>query len=514
MLTAQKENIPLDTESVTQRPPSPRSFDKVVNSIEGLRERVQGFTLEQVSDMDQQLHTLLMQLEELQQTLKALTEMKQRINQLSTAVQKAEAESLEQSKLVTLVEPIPVQSITRIGSLLKFHRVIKLLKEANGGSEVLVSAEAQAKSSSPLRPVEVTPNSKNESELETDLSTINHELSDSSDPSVSAGEVPDKFEPVLRRQRAQIDFRPVPPKPDETDSKNSANGATDLLTMGHEPPQKSENETPVDVTSEELELTEANLLLAPEMEFEPLSNEPGDSLQDEPTTSIETQEIAPEFADTRQELLSTRAIEEVNTETVPDRAPMEVSADAYFDQRLLEDLIKDYGEFTILPSSTPTAETKRERKSETTVAEPPINVSVPPVASTQPNLLLPRKDGDLDLKLKKLIKDYGQYDLYSRQTPLKLKTGVVVSFLVLTLIFSGFYFFSSPKPTVPAKPPSASQRQISSEPAPKETAPNAEPDLSETLPISSGSNVDLPKPVDKGTSQNLVNKGTTKRNTK
>ena len=145
MLTAQKENSPLDTELLTQRPPSARSFDRVVNSIEGLRERVQGFTLEQVSEVDQRLRTMSLQLGELQRTVRALAEMKQRMSRLQKAVQQAEAESLERSRLATLVEPIAVQSIARVGTLLKFQRVIKLLKEAKSGSGVSVSADAEAK---------------------------------------------------------------------------------------------------------------------------------------------------------------------------------------------------------------------------------------------------------------------------------------------------------------------------------------------------------------------------------
>jgi len=132
---------------------------------------------------------------------------------------------------------------------------------------------------------------------------------------------------------------------------------------------------------------------------------------------------------------------------------------------------------------------------------------------TQPNLPSPRKDGELDRKLKKLIKDYGEYDLYSRPTPLKLKTGVVAAFLVLTLIFSGFYFFSSTKPAVPASASSTSQSQSSSVAAPKEPAPNVETNSGETLSPPSVSNVDLPKPVEAGSSQNVANK-VTKKTTK
>ena len=79
MLTAQKENSPLETEPLPQRPQTTRSLDRMVTSIEGLRERVQGFTVEQVSEVDQRLRTMSLQLGELQQRLRALAEMKQQI---------------------------------------------------------------------------------------------------------------------------------------------------------------------------------------------------------------------------------------------------------------------------------------------------------------------------------------------------------------------------------------------------------------------------------------------------
>jgi hypothetical protein len=400
-----------------------------------------------------------LQLGELQRTVRALAEMKQRMSRLQKAVQQAEAESLERSRLATLVEPIAVQSIARVGTLLKFQRVIKLLKEAKSGSGVSASADAGAKTPPLPKPVEVIPASpKNERELGTGLPAIRHEL-----------------------------------------------------------PESSASETTVDVRSEDLEQTEATLHPPPvEIDFEPnepFSHEPDNAIFDESTTSIEPREIIAEFADTRDEPLPSHAIYEADTEIAAVQTQMAASEEADFDQRLLDDLIKDYGEFTILPSSTPKPEAKKEPKPEPTPATPRVKASAPVVPSTQPNLPSPRKDGELDRKLKKLIKDYGEYDLYSRQTPLKLKTGVVAAFLVLTLIFSGFYFFSSPKPAVPASASSASQSQSSSETATKEPAPNAETNSGETVSPPSVSNVDLPKPVEAGASQNVANK-VTKKTTK
>jgi hypothetical protein len=473
MLTAQKENSPLVTEPLPQH--HPRSFDKVVNSIEGLRERVQGFTLEQVSEVDQRLRTMSLQLGELQRRLRALAEMKQQMGRLQKAVQQAEAESLEQSSLATLVEPIAVESIAQFGTLLKFRRVIKLLKEAKSGSGALASAAAKGSAPVLPKPVEITPElPKNDHELATDWPAIQHELR-----------------------------------------------------------ERSTNEDIVVVTSAAPEQTEGVFDPAPvEMDFEPkeiFSNEPADAIfLDENAASIQPREIVAEFADTRDEPPPSReaifeefkgtedtevhlAIPETETVETTGQTHTAASEEADFDQRLLDDLIKDYGEFTILPSSTPKDEANKEPKHQPTTATPRAKAFATANPPAQPNLPSPRKDGELDRKLKKLIKDYGEYDLYSRQTPLKLKTGVVAAFLVLTLIFAGFYFFSSPKSTVPASASSASPSQSSSETAPKQTSPIGETNGGEALSTPSVSNVDVPKTVETGASHNATNKGTAKK---
>jgi hypothetical protein len=487
MLTAQKENNPLETQPLPQRPPTMRSIDRMVNSIEGLRERVEGFTLEQLSEVEQRLRAMSRRLGELQRTLNALAEIKQRIIRLQKPVAQAEAESLEQSRLATLAEPIAVQSIAHVGRLLKFRRVIKLLKEAKSVSGVLKSADPQFRTLVVPKPFETVPEpATNEPELAPDLGSIEYELS-----------------------------------------------------------ERSANETPVDVTREDLEQTEAILHPDPaEAEFdsnEPFSNESTDVMFfDDNTASIHRRGINAEFEDTREEPQPSYVAALTDTDSGMDEAIFEefkgtgnmeahlaipetetvettvqtheaASEEADFDQRLLDDLIKDYGEFTILPGSTPRREAKKEPKLELITPERRVEASATVNPASQQNLPLQRKDGELDRKLKKLIKDYGEYDLYSRQTPLKLKTGIVAAFLVLTLIFSGFYFFSSSKSAAPVNASSASPSQSSSDTASKKTSSSGETTSGETFSAPSVSNVDTPKTVEAGMSNNLADKATAKK---
>src|SRR5215831_9562344 len=486
MLTAEKENSPLEAEPLPEPLQTTRSFDRMVNSIAGLRERVQGFTLEQVLDADQRLHRMSRQLSELQRTLRALAEMKQQVSRLQKAVQQAKAESLEQSKSATLVEPIAIQSIAHVGTLLKFRGLIKFLKEAKAASGVLVSADVKARLSVVPKPLEILQEPRNEQEFATDLPTMQHELlenSDNKDIAVVMNEATEQTEAVFHPATLEADFE--------------ANEAF------------SNERTGVAFFDDSTALNRTGEIIA---EFADTRDEPPTS---HVRTLIETdtrrdETIFEEFRGTGK-VETNLAVSETETvdATVQSRAPTSDEAD--FDQRLLDDLIKDYGEFTILPTSNAKHEVKKETKIEPGTTLSRVNAPATVNPPTQPNLPSQRKDGELDRKLKKLIKDYGEYDLYSRQTPLKLKTGVVAAFLVLTLIFSGFYFFSSPKSAVPASASSASQSQSFSNTASEETPRIGESNGGETLSPPSVSNVDVPKSVEAGASHNVGNRVTAKK---
>jgi DNA repair exonuclease SbcCD ATPase subunit len=116
MLTAHRENDQDTVKSFAQGHPTTRSFDRVVNSIDGLRERVQKFSVEQLSEVDQSLNAMSSRLAELQKTLKAIREIKDQLEQIK--VQRAEAESLQQNCMAALDRAVPVQSITQVCTLL------------------------------------------------------------------------------------------------------------------------------------------------------------------------------------------------------------------------------------------------------------------------------------------------------------------------------------------------------------------------------------------------------------
>jgi uncharacterized protein HemX len=55
-----------------------------------------------------------------------------------------------------------------------------------------------------------------------------------------------------------------------------------------------------------------------------------------------------------------------------------------------------------------------------------------------------QKHGELDRQLKNIIKDYGEYDLYSHQSSTNVKKLALATFAALALMLGVWYFFKAP----------------------------------------------------------------------
>jgi hypothetical protein len=454
---ARKENNQSKNTPFPQRLPTAGSFDKVVNSIDGLRDRVQGFTVEQVSEADEKLRTISLGLSELQRRLRVLCQMKDRVNRLKENIQGAQAQSLEESRSTIEAEPMPDHAIPHVENLLKLRQVIKLIKVTQNVSVTLTPRDQDVQPPVIFEPFEIVskgPKTSMTCELPLPEQSLT-EAQKHEENIVASTESPEKSEEVYDRDQLE----------EADEGQFFSNEAADA-------PQSAETVGSI-----------------------PIENLPIDNLHLDSINATEYPQLNRSFP-----------MDEVPAAS--DQARTEVSEDADFDHRLLDDLIKNYGEFSIMPSSPAGAKVHQERKNGDPIPTLRTDSAIAVPLARQPSFPLQRKDGELDRKLKKLIKDYGEYDLYSRQTPLKLKTGVIAAFLLLTLVFSGFYFFSSPKSAITPSVSSASQSQNDSAAPSKETTPSVETSKGEA---SSGSNGDALKAIDSGAAHNSPNKVATKK---
>jgi len=149
-----------------------------------------------------------------------------------------------------------------------------------------------------------------------------------------------------------------------------------------------------------------------------------------------------------------------------------------FDQRLLNDLIETYGEFAIVPTTRKSLVSAKAHLPESlkdaqapghlvslqpTSAEPafvksmasgPLGLPAPGKKFSRPSAksMTPsiKKQGEIDRQLKRIVKDYGEYDLYSPQKSMNLKMIAIVGFVLLGLILGGFYFLKASPTAVPS----------------------------------------------------------------
>jgi hypothetical protein len=393
MLSAPKEEKRLKVVSSTSNTPNLPGFGKVLNSIQGLQQRLEDFSVDDISEATEKARTLAVRLSELQRQLATLTEINESIATVRTAVDHAANETRELTKLEGLDRPLQLQAIAQASNLIRFPRVMKGAKDGPRVSSV--------------------------NSIATD-SRINTSKAEASTPTANPAES-DK-NPSESLQTSQIET--LSASPDETvvglDATESPTNMA-LAQVQETQPLREESPARSEQVSQSDTVKAHNPTLQTEASATPVPQPVFESLE----TAIEKQTEAP------------------------------VSTSADFDQRLLDDLIKNYGEFAASPNLPapikPAAKSKREAEH----AESKARVG----EFTKKNLPAVKKEGELDRQLKKLIKDYGEYDLYSRQSPVNLKNGVIAAFLLLVLVFSGFYFFSAPK----APPRNAAANQSTSD---------------------------------------------------
>lgn len=397
MLFAHKEENKPRVVSSTPNAPTLAGFGKVLNSIQGLQQRLEDFSVDDVSKATDKVRTLSLSLSELQRKICALTQIKESITAVRTAVDRASNETAELIKLERLDKSLHLQAIAQASKLVRLPQLTRIGKDTSKMSSI--------------RTVVTHPNS-----------------------------IP-KFEPITPSLEPAVT--------NSTATEQPASPTSETETESPSPEKK--------VVIQDLTVIAAPLKTSLEDEqpthFQEVASQfviaqsRVDSWQPSQSPEVESHSAGLENRVNEVPTIETlvQLPEEVATKTGA-KTLLPVSTD--FDQRLLDDLIKNYGEFAPTPNLPalikPAA--KANRQEEHTLSKPRDEEFT---KTEVPSL---KKEGELDRQLKKLIKDYGEYDLYSQQSPINLKTGVIAAFLLLGAILAGFYFFSAPKSAYP--PPS------------------------------------------------------------
>lgn len=381
MLPAQKEHIRQILSAAAEELPNVGSFGKVVNSIQGLQQRLDGFSAEDVGVAHNRTQTLVLRLADLQHKLTEFAAIRESMAAARVTVEQMLADCADPLKCELVEEPLTFQTLIQTNKLIYFPRLSKLFTDANISLTHANTTLAAA-------------------------STANDEVDQKREASDHVEQV---SEDELRQKTAHW-VSDAPPALGE------------VLTASSPEHGKSADASPLEAAAEAFSATSDSSVAA----------------------ELTTPEADVDKGHGYDSSLSITPTDEVNisvTEHEPAQASP-VNARTDFDQRLLDDLIKNYGEFATALSSPCTPDTQDVASANSAPAAPEDTVQPADVPVERDNLPEIKKHGDIDRQLKKIIKDYGEYDLYSRQGAVNLKTGVIAAFLLLALLLSGFYYFS------------------------------------------------------------------------
>lgn len=391
------------------------SFGMVLNSVQGLQQRLENFSVDEISEAEALVKTLLSRVTELAKKLNRLTEVQRSVAAARRSAPQGGIANIDIPDVMALESSLPVHAIVQASNLIPFPRSKKALSEI-GENPLLTAAPAIH------QPESLT--------SEANGSADNPEETNAPYPENPA----QNLEETVASELTSGQMLSINPEETETPVLPAA------MPVDSTVPQE---DFPSHAGDDELARSEISRIFAQDFTRLP---------EDEATELLAN---APTFEFAKNEESAAEA--EVKGEEAASEA---------FDQRLLDDLIKNYGEFVASPATSTPVEppTTPSRPAHAKAADREVGAHEPEsIEKRVPNV---RKNGQLDRELKKIIKDYGEVDLYSRQSSINLKTAGIAAFLLLAALVAGFYFYYSPKSArigdAAEAPSTAAQSQIDS----------------------------------------------------
>jgi hypothetical protein len=388
------------------------SFGMVLDSVQGLQRRLEDFSVEEISEAEALARTLISRLTELAKKLHRLTEVQRSVATARRSATEGGIENIKIPDLKVLENSLAVHAIVQASNLIPFPRPKKALSEIDENS--LLTAAPIIYQTESLKSAADGNADNREKTNDFDLEDQARNLEEAVAPELTRGQMfgtnPEGTEAPILPAAMSIDST-VP-----------------------------QEDFPSHASEDELASSEISKIFA------------------EDFTQLPENEAMGLFA-------NAPTFEFAKNEESAAEAKGEEAASAAFDQRLLDDLIKNYGEFAS-PATSPPVEplTTPSRPAHAQAVRRELRMHEP--ESLEPSVPNVRKNGQLDRELKQIIKDYGERDLYSRQSSINLKTAGIAAFLLLGALVAGFYFFYSPNTTsvgnVPETPSTAAQSQIGS----------------------------------------------------
>ncbi len=441
-----------DTERDDTNASAASGFGKVLGSIQGLQQRLGDFSYGEVSIAEAKIKMLVKQLTLLRGSLNNLVQLKLGVDEINRSVSEIALASFDQVQLDSLEKHPQLHAILQASKLVRLQPLMK--GDLAGPGVVPQETETADPYDRPLGAKEAESKTTVERTQPIDKKQLAEAVGltsgASGDPRVGdrssvgrhtiAAKTNEKTSPEQEQPSLTIPNEKIAASPDDQVSGQPNDWSFDL---------------------HEAALTASETLTAPiNFEFPPETVEDQEHLSKRfSKTKLPHTDPAPTATITQTPRNKPRAIESkavVAAQAIPakpspeksetrlDESKALVPANHDFDQRLLEAVIKDYGDFAVTPNLPATLETPVKTEPVTDELAKTTTAEFAQSAAAERKVLNVQKSGDLDRQLKKIIKDYGEYDIYQRKSVVNFKTGGIVAFAVLGLVLAVLYLFTAP----------------------------------------------------------------------
>ena len=461
MLPAEKQENQPSTAVANLNVPTPSSFGKVLGSIQGLQQRLNDFALDDVIGAETNLKTLMQQILPMRDRLDSIAELKNVVANANQLIHDIPEETFDLVGPDSLEKHPQLFAIVKASKLIRFHRLMKAARASADAvsfdveaGQLHIDAVAPKIMPAPPQPEIIPQDNPAENKLAPETAValtasavqlgaedsgqamgieapaawaFEAAQSEAKNSPTAGDETAANFTHVIADENA-----PVEAHAKVTDADDSAN------ENWHTPfPPESPNDAAVKAPTR-VETPAVALIEAPVKSLVTQAS-PIDA-----QTKTDFAEMARRNHLSRRQKKQARQKKLAETESKLDESKALVPANSGINQRLLDDLIESYGDFATTPNlPVPVQVPKLAKVKSVEPTVPPTPEFEKPLEDSRsaPNL---QKAGELDRQLKKIIKDYGENDLYSKQSSVNLTTGGIAVFVVLGLLLGALYYFKAP----------------------------------------------------------------------
>ena len=398
MLSAQKQQMPSDTLPESSTAPTATGFGKVLNSIQGLQQRLDDFSIEEVTRAHAKTQTLIRELENLQAQLNALAKLKDVAFSVNTQVAAIPPDKFELVEPDSLENHPQLRAILQADKLIRMHRALK-----------------------PVQPIADASGSDFRATIPS-----NDAGSNQGEPGSHASYPTEQISQTLA----------VDARIDNTEKASESSQPTELpensLVVDRAAPKYDFADLKLEETLEAVAFRENH-------SSQPASRAQSDSSRKNKKTKGKAQidqRLLSDLIETYGEF-AVSANPAVRAEAIAIPPPAVESGVS-----TSTDLVP-VGTQPVKPAILPPEPSSNPRELPEPAQERKDHVFDAP----SPSL---RSQGELDRQLKSIIKDYGEFDLYPRRKTINVKNTVIAAVAGLALVLGGFYLFKAPSSPAPS----------------------------------------------------------------